>query len=92
MSDAPEITALEALEALEKGLGHATKSIQWQVASHSMVIVGDAPQAMRSRAIAFAVEHDEAARVELNKVRVFLGGEPEPDPAEPPPIQPDDRV
>jgi hypothetical protein len=89
MTDAPaEITALEALEALELGIKATRASIQWQIAGRCLP--PGAPPTLWQRCAAFAVENDDAAREALNKLRVFLGGEPEPDPADPPPVRPDD--
>jgi hypothetical protein len=72
---------------LEDGIKHTRASVRWQIAAHA--VVGEETTAWK-RAVELAVQHDEAARVALNKVRVELGGEPWPDPSEPPPARPDD--
>jgi hypothetical protein len=79
---------LEAVEALDRGIKALGASIRWQTAAAAVVMGG--PTAMHRRLIELAVESDEIARVELNKVRELLGGVTEPDPAEPPPPRPDD--
>jgi hypothetical protein len=81
------VTIEETLGWLDEGIKHTRASIRWQIAARA--VVGDDTTAWR-RAVTLAVLHDEQAREALNRVRVELGGEPEPDPADPPPVRPDD--
>jgi hypothetical protein len=76
------------LSWLEEGIKHTRASIRWQIAAQ--IVSGEAASGTWQRLVAFAVEHDDEALAALNKVRVELGGEPWPDPSEPPPARPDD--
>jgi len=82
---APEGTS--TLDLLELGIIQAVEAAKWQTAH--MACPFGAPN-LRHRLAAIAVNYEDAARETLNRVRVALGGDPVPDPAEPPPARPDD--
>jgi hypothetical protein len=78
----------DVLGWLEEGIKQTRASIRWQIAAQ--IVAPEASATTWQRAVAYAVEADEAAFAALNKVRVALGGEAWPDPSEPPPARPDD--
>lgn len=84
MSDANDA----ALLSLEEGIARLRQSNHWQ--GVGKLLGGDAPHSLWERVVSLAVENDDAAREAFNVVRVALGGLPEQDPADPPPVRPDD--
>ena len=86
MTDEPT-PAPALLECLELGIAQAIESREWQIAAGIMPSGLFKPY---SAILERAVELEDQSRRNLNLVRIALGGEAIPDPADPPPIRPDD--
>lgn len=84
---APPPPDAEPLDLLDLAVQQAVLAARWQ--SAYMAAPHQAPH-LRNRILQIAVEWEEVARDTLNRVRVALGGEPYPDPSEPPAVRPDD--
>lgn len=76
------------LAELDAALRLAVKAARLQAIVQAMARVG--PPNLYSRVLGLAVSAEDEAWAAANRVRVALGGEPLPDPAEPPPHRPDD--
>jgi hypothetical protein len=76
-----------ALEAFERALELAARAERLRVVCQ--VMGRSMSPTMYSRALELAVLAEDRARDAANAVRVALGGDPEPDPADPPRVRPD---
>jgi len=83
------LTDIEALTtALDEVAQLIAISARWQACLRSLPDM--APPPIYRSVVEQAVIADDAARMAVNAMRILLGAEPLPDPADPPPARPDD--
>jgi hypothetical protein len=76
------------LELLDETLAATIKASRWHSLARSLP--GDTPPALYRSILGIAVTAEDVAFEATNKLRAALGGEPRPDPANPPPVRPDE--
>jgi hypothetical protein len=85
---APARRNIKALTALQNGIRNHALAVRWQAALAALPPNPDTR--LWQKMARLAGDHAEDARMHFNTVRVALGGGAEPDPADPPPVRPDD--
>jgi hypothetical protein len=80
-------TTAQILDLLDQGVAQAVEAKEWELAARLMPAGFLRPyEAVLGRAVALS----DLSRESLNQVRVALGGEALPDPADQPPVRPDE--
>ena len=75
-------------ELLELALHATVEAVRWRQAFAALPTT--AGPSLRNKVLRIAGEWEDEAFATANRVRVMLGGVALPDPADPPPVRPDD--